>query len=89
MQAYVPVKVTYPLKQVRLQRSKGVHLGSSAAPASAEDIAHSMRDIGDFNTDVTYPTSPTDAIKSMMNTTSLLAGGEFLTFRVVCILTSR
>ncbi len=55
-----------------MQRSKGVHLGSSAAPASAEDIAFSMRSIGDFSADATYPTSPTDAIKSMMGTSTSL-----------------
>ena len=57
--------------QVRIQRSRGVHL----AGTSAEDIARNIAAIGDFSVDATYPTSPADAIKVIANPSDAAKGG--------------
>jgi len=56
--------------KVRLQRSKGVKLGSNNQPCSAEDIADNLDNICDFERpSPTYPTNSADALQSMMEST--------------------
>jgi len=53
--------------KVRLQRSKGIRLGSNKQPCTAEDIAENFTDICDFDNETpTYPTNSADALQSMM-----------------------
>lgn len=53
--------------KVRLQRSKGIRLGSNKQPCTAEDIAENFADICDFDNETpTYPTNSADALQSMM-----------------------
>ena len=60
--------------RVRLQRSAGVRIANDR-PATAEEIANSMRDIrtfaDKFSSGPTYPTSAGDALKAMMNASFL------------------
>lgn len=51
--------------RVRWERSGGIALGGSDAPATAEVIQSHIDHIGDFSAS-THPTSPVDAIKEMM-----------------------
>jgi hypothetical protein len=56
--------------KVRLQRSKGIKLGSNNQPCSAEDIADNLENICDFASSTpTYPTNSADALQSMMEST--------------------
>ena len=55
---------------VRLQRSKGVHLGTDTQPATMEDISENIDNITDFDQDATFPTAITDALKEIMNVSS-------------------
>ena len=56
--------------KVRLQRSKGIKLGSNNQPCSAEDIADNLENICDFDSSTpTYPTNSADALQSMMEST--------------------
>jgi NAD(P)-dependent dehydrogenase (short-subunit alcohol dehydrogenase family) len=51
---------------VRLQRSKGVHVGTDAQPATLEEISANIDSIIDFDEDATFPTAITDALKEIM-----------------------
>ena len=52
--------------EVKWTRSAGLTLGSQGSPATVEDIAENVATIGEFGTNSTFPTSPSDAFKSMM-----------------------
>lgn len=52
--------------EVKWARSAGVTLGSAGSPASIEAIRDNMAAVGDFGANSTFPSSPSDAFKSMM-----------------------
>ncbi len=51
---------------IRLQRSRGVYLGTDTQPATMEDIGENIDNITDFDHDATFPTAITDALKEIM-----------------------
>eukprot|EP01031_Cornospumella_fuschlensis_P029577 gene29577-35702_t len=53
--------------KVRLQRSRGLGLtGNAGGYATAEDIGRNMEEITKFDDEVTYPTSPGDALQAVL-----------------------
>ena len=57
--------------KVRLQRTVGVHLGSTENPCSAEDIAANIKKISDFTFGATYPESSDDTIRDIVHATNV------------------
>ena len=61
--------------KVRFQRSQGVHLSNNTnnnsndtrEPCSAENIRDHFQDISNFDTNVVYPTLPTDILRDIMS----------------------
>jgi NAD(P)-dependent dehydrogenase (short-subunit alcohol dehydrogenase family)/putative sterol carrier protein len=57
--------------KVRLQRTVGVHLGSTDKPGTAEDVAANIRKISDFTFGATYPESCDDTIRDIIHATNV------------------
>lgn len=52
--------------EVKWARAAGATLGSKGKPASVEDVRDNISTIGEFGANSTFPTSPSDAFKSIM-----------------------
>lgn len=63
--------------KVRLQRTVGVHLGSTENPCVAEDVAANMRKISDFTFGATYPEHADDTIRDIVHAANVHAHEHF------------
>ena len=61
--------------KTRVQRSKGVLLGSKTSPAQVEDIASAMTQLSDFTTDPYAPTSLSDSLQKVLSSLAKKTNG--------------